>query len=261
MKELAVSLEGVSFAYNSRPVLEDVNLTVKRGEFLAVVGPNGGGKTTLIKLILGLLRPAAGTVRVFGRAPEAARAMIGYVPQHLGTSKGFPLTVMDLVLMGDVGAASFGWRSGRHIRERARQALERVEMAAHAERPVSELSGGQMKRAVVARALVSEPELLLLDEPTASIDPQGKFCFYEFLARLKGGITILVVSHDLSVTAAGLTGMAAVNGRLVQNTTPVLTPEMLRMVYGNHEHTCPMDEYMRGMSVVLPGQFGEDRKQ
>jgi zinc transport system ATP-binding protein len=207
----------------------------------------------MLKLMLGLLDPLGGSVRLFGREPADARGLVGYVPQSPGPKKGFPLTVLELTLMGGVGGRSFGWSWSAAEKKRARRALERVEMLGMEKERVEELSGGQLQRAIVARALMSEPRLLLLDEPTASIDPHGKFCFYEFLAGLKGEITIVVVSHDLSVSAAAIDSVAVVNRRLVYSSEPRLSREMLSMVYGMHEHTCPMDEYMREISGLLPG--------
>ncbi|HBO46464.1 MAG TPA: ABC transporter, partial [Planctomycetaceae bacterium] len=165
----AVSLDGVSFAYDAVPVVEDVTVTIDQGESICIVGPNGGGKTTLVKLILGLLTPDKGTVRVFGQSPRQARLRVGYMPQYAQHDLQFPATVMDIVLMGCLGkpglAGLFGWH-GAESRRDALDALDRVGMADFGRRKHAALSGGQRQRVLIARALASNPELLLLDEPT-----------------------------------------------------------------------------------------------
>jgi zinc transport system ATP-binding protein len=165
-----LELSGVSFAYRDEPVLEDVSLRVSEGDYLALLGPNGGGKTTLLKLVLGLLRPGAGTVRVLGDPPARMRGQIGYVPQHAGFDLDFPIRVQDVVLMGRLPDRPLlgGHRDEDH--DAALRALEQVELRSRAEHPVGRLSGGQLQRLLIARALVLEPRLLLLDEPTASLD-------------------------------------------------------------------------------------------
>ncbi|MGD0384079.1 MAG: ATP-binding cassette domain-containing protein, partial [Thermoguttaceae bacterium] len=171
--EPVVSLRDVSFSYGHAPVLEDVSFDVGPLESMCIVGPNGGGKTTLVKLILGLLTPQAGDIRVFGRTPWQTRSNIGYMPQHVLHDPQFPVTVMDIVLMGRLGRRGFGGFFGWHDRDdrqAALESLEQVDMADFTHRPFASLSGGQRQRALVARALCSRPELLLLDEPTSNVD-------------------------------------------------------------------------------------------
>ncbi|MDQ7833035.1 MAG: ABC transporter ATP-binding protein [Desulfovibrionaceae bacterium] len=258
MSEPVVSVTGVSFAYDGQDVLTGVDLAVARGDFLAVLGPNGGGKTTLLRLIMGLLQPGAGQVRVFGQEPARARGRIGYVPQQVAGGmlrRDFPVTVREVVLMGLLGPGRVGGRRGflwsAADKRLAEAALARVEMDRYAARRFPALSGGQQKRVLIARSLVAEPELLILDEPTANIDPQGKFCFHEVLSRLTREVTTIAVSHDLSLLTAGVTAVACVNGALAYNPAPELTPEMIALIYGVHSHRCPMDAFIRGIPTML----------
>ncbi len=245
-----VSLRDVSFSYNGETVLEDVSLEVPRGAFLAVLGPNGGGKTTLLKLMLGLLRPLTGQVRVFDQEPVGARSRMGYVPQHAALQPGFPITVLEVALMGLPGARKSGFGYARADKARGLAALERVGLADLARRRMDALSGGQRQRALVARALAGEPELLIFDEPTANIDPQGKLCLYELLAELGRQCTIVLVSHDLVVASARVTAVAAVNRRLLYNGGSHLTPEMLDLIYGAHKHSCPLDGALQDLNLL-----------
>jgi zinc transport system ATP-binding protein len=254
--EPVIAVRDLCFAYGDEPVLDHVDLTVERGEFLAVLGPNGGGKTTLLKLLLGLLAPRSGGVTLFGGAPQAALPRIGYVPQYSTARLDFPVTVLDVVLMGLAGTRrgllGRHWSRDAASTDRAREALDQVGLSGMEKRMVGELSGGQRQRAVVARALMAQPELLLLDEPTASIDPQGSFCFFEFLGTLRGPHTLVVVSHDLSIATSTFSNVAFVNRTLVHSRGAGLTPEMLSMLYGHHEKTCPMGAFISSVSGLFP---------
>jgi len=252
MQENIIQLRGVNFFYGNNPVLEDVDLDVLTVEFIAVLGPNGGGKTTLIKLILGLLNPCSGDIRVFGQEPVRSVHRIGYLPQHVNIKDDVPVTVLEIVLMGLVRSGKFGWFYSQRDRELAFSALEKVEMKNYAKYNITHLSGGQKQRVYIARALVSNPDLLILDEPTSNIDPQGKFCFYEFLTSLSSAVTILVVSHDLSITSAGIDSLACLNKRLVYNPEPKLTQEMFELLYGVHRHSCPITRYGPYPESVFP---------
>lgn len=246
-----IEIKGLNFAYNSHRVLKNVDLTVARGDFLAIVGPNGGGKTTLLKCILGLHRPIAGSVQVFGGPPSRALGRVGYVPQHTEIKKGFPLTVLDAVLMGLATSRFRGFLHSGRQRDMAMAALTRVGAADYAGSRMDALSGGQRQRVLVARALAPGPELLIFDEPTSNIDPQGKFCFYELLSDLGREMTIVVVSHDVSIIASKVTAVACVNAQLIYNPEPELTPEMLTLLYGAHGHTCPMGAYLENFPGTL----------
>jgi zinc transport system ATP-binding protein len=194
-----IEMKDLDFAYGGEAVLEDVNLTVRHKDFIAIIGPNGGGKTTLLKLALGLLTPVKGTVRVDGKSPQEASPCIGYVPQVVHTNRSFPITAIDVVAMGKRDPKKRLFRRSAANRRDALAALDRLEMAAHADKKIGMLSGGQRQRVFIARALVSQPKLLLLDEPTASIDTKGQADFYRLLRELNQDMTVLVVSHDLLV--------------------------------------------------------------
>jgi len=236
--DYVIELENVTVCYQDLVALEDVSLRVAPGEFLALIGPNGSGKTTLIKTILGLVTPAAGTVRLFGKLPQQLNGewkRVGYVPQIAQIDPRFPIRVFDVVLMGRYGQLGLIRRPGLRDREAARRALERVGMSELAQRPIGRLSGGQRQRVFVARALATEPELLLLDEPTTGVDvgtTEGLFDLLEELHRQ--GITILVASHDVGVVAQHVNQVACLNRSLVAHGRPqeVLSGEVLQCMYG-----------------------------
>ncbi len=244
-EKTVVEIKNLCFAYNGKEVLHNINLTVKEKEYLAIIGPNGGGKTTLLKLILGLLKPNHGSVKVFGESPEKHMSSIGYVPQQISVKQGFPISVINTVLMGLVSKNKFGFFYSKEEKEKAVQALKTVEMEDFAEKRISDLSGGQKQRVFLARALVSTPKLLVLDEPTSSIDPHGTFCFFTFLEKLSKDMTIIVVSHDLSLIASKIYSLACVNKKLIYNEKPVLTDEMTELLYGTHDtHSCAVGAYL-----------------
>jgi zinc transport system ATP-binding protein len=203
MREPAISFDGVWFAYGRTDVIEDVTLTVEEGTFTALLGPNGAGKTTFLRLLLGLETPRRGRVTVFGHSPGSKGIRVGYVPQKTGVPDGFPLSVEEVALMGRYAMIGIGRRPRRADREVARWALRKVKLEDVADRRFGELSGGQQRRALIARALVGEPRLLLLDEPTAGLDPAAQARFYDLCCILQReeGLTLLAASHDVDVVA------------------------------------------------------------
>jgi len=197
-----VRVEHVDFSWDGNEVLRDCNLEVAPGQFLGLLGPNGGGKTTLLRLILGELVPQGGRVLVFGREAHRLgrqRRLIGYVPQRERAEVNFPATALDTVVMGTFSALGFGRRVGRAQREAALHTLDLLGLAEVADKPLRELSGGQQQRVFVARALVARPRLLLLDEPTVGIDVAGQESFFEQLHRLQEemGLTVIMATHDM----------------------------------------------------------------
>ncbi len=239
-----LACHGLDFGYDGRPVLRDVNLAIPAGDFVSVVGPNGSGKTTLLKLALGLLLPTAGEVTVFGERPERARHRIGYVPQHAHLDPLFPVSALDVVLMGRLGLGPrLGpWR-GRD-RDAARAALAEVGLGDHADRHFSALSGGQKQRTLIARSLAGEPELLLLDEPTAGLDAHVEEGFFRLLEELNRRLTIVMVSHDLGFVAGVVKSVICVGQKVVVHPTSAITGQVIADLYGadmrmiRHDHRC-----------------------
>ncbi|MDX1676030.1 MAG: ABC transporter ATP-binding protein [Longimicrobiales bacterium] len=180
-----------------------MSFSVLAGTFTALIGPNGAGKTTMLRLLIGLNRPRSGRIRVLGRAPGSRDHRIGYVPQATGVPEGFPLTLEEVVLMGRYPRVGFGRRPGQADRAAVLEVLGRVKLAEAAGRRFSELSGGQQQRALIARALVAEPRVLLLDEPTANLDPAAQARFYDMCCNLQRteGLTLIAASHDVEVVA------------------------------------------------------------
>ncbi len=243
-----VDINNVSFAYNGQTVLQDVSLEIRPGDFMAMIGPNGGGKTTLVKLILGLLKPDTGVIRVTGQSAKKASASIGYVPQDVHINRSFPITAMDIVLMGKLESKKRWARNTESNRREALAALERLEMAPLAEKKIGELSGGQCQRVFIARALVTRPQLLLLDEPTASIDTKGQAEFFEMLKDLNRDVTIVVVSHDLLAVSRYVKSVACVNQVLHYHNQAEITGEMLETMYPcAADETCPVELLAHGL--------------
>lgn len=227
-----IEFRDVSFRFTGPPVLEDVNLAVEKGEFLGVVGPNGSGKTTLLKLVLGLLEPGHGSVTVFGGPPEDARHRVGYVPQFARFRRDFPINVEQMVLMGRLGPGIGlgGWR--KRDREAAQDAMAELEITDLAGRPIATLSGGQLQRALIARALAASPEILLLDEPTANVDFRSEKRVFDKLKALTEHCTVLVVSHDIGFVSSFVSRVACVN-RYVETHRPAeMTGESIEALYG-----------------------------
>lgn len=192
-----ITFDHVSFAYLDRLVLENVSFSIDSGEFIGVIGPNGGGKTTLLKLILGFLKPTSGSIRVFGKPPQEVLGKIAYVPQILRFDRQFPISVMELVLQGRLSHLPWYGKFSETDISAAIEALHTVGLRGIENRAFGTLSGGQIQRALIARALASHPNLLLLDEPTANVDSKAEADIYDLLQKLKSKMTILMVTHDL----------------------------------------------------------------
>ncbi|MEM9554672.1 MAG: ATP-binding cassette domain-containing protein [Acidobacteriota bacterium] len=230
---LAARLRGVTFAYEraTQPALEEVDLTIGARDFLGVVGPNGGGKTTLLQLLLGLHRPSRGTIEVLGDPPQRARRRVGYVPQHARVDPTVPADVLDVVLLGRLDARSWGPRFGRADREAAFAALERTSSADLARRAFGSLSGGQRQRVLIARALAVDPALLLLDEPTTGIDIHREKELLSLLLRLNEDLPIVMVTHDLVLVTEHLERCAYVNRRVTATAAEDLSLARMEALY------------------------------
>jgi len=231
--ETVIEIKNVSFRYESQPVLEDVALEVYEGDFLGVVGPNGGGKTTLIRLMLGLLKPSVGTVSLFGGDPNPARRFAGYVPQFSLTDHSFPITVAEVVAMGALTGRSYFPLLSSAVKKSAREAMEAVDIELLAGMSWGALSGGQRQRTLIARALAGKPRILLLDEPTASVDATVEQGFFDLLKQLNASMTIVLVSHDIGFISNYVNRIACVNRRVVvHDVEDMLSDQVIRDAYG-----------------------------
>ena len=231
MSEVAINIENVSFSYGGPLALENINLMVKKGEFLGVVGPNGGGKSTLLKLILGLLKPDTGKISVFDKTPEKGRAQIGYVPQHVRFNRDFPITVEDTVMLGRLGKSTSLWGYSKKDRQLCEQAMRETEIIDLKQRRLNTLSGGQLQRVLIARALVSDPQILILDEPTANIDLRVEEDIFGLLKKLNERATIIIVSHDVGFISEYVNRVACLNRTLICHQTSAISGEMIEELY------------------------------
>ena len=229
----AIDITGASFAYDGAMVLEDVYLKIPQGDFVSIVGPNGGGKTTLLRLVLGLIQPSTGTVRVFGMPPEKARPRVGYMPQHSALDLMFPATVMDVALMGRLGTGRAFGPYSRKDKDIVAQALEEVGLSAVKGKSFAALSGGQRQRLLIARALACQPDLLLMDEPTANLDVVVEGEFYALLKELNTRATVVLVSHDLGFVSQFVRNVVCVKRRVALHPTSEVTGEIISNMYGS----------------------------
>ena len=249
MPNLAVELERVSVYLDSKSVLEDINLKVLENDFLGIIGPNGGGKTTLLKVIAGLLKPTTGSVKVYGKPPSKTGNVIGYVPQMNRPDLNFPATVLDVVLTGRLNRSNLTKPYSEADKKAALEALKAMGLEGLKDELIGKLSGGQRQRVFIARALATEPKLLLLDEPTLSVDRRLDTRFWEFLNELKNKMTIIVVTHDISALSKYVDKIACLNRRLYYNESKQITQEMWMEAY-----QCPVDIIAHG----LPHRVIED---
>lgn len=240
----AIECRDLDFSYGQRLVLQRVNITVPEGDFVTVVGPNGSGKTTLLRLALGLLQPTSGQILVYGHQPENSRLRMGYVPQHPKLDPLFPINALEVALMGRLGKSSGLGRWSLEDRQAAENALEEVGLADRRHDHFAALSGGQKQRVLIARALAGEPDLLLLDEPTAGLDAHVEEGFYRLLQELNQQRTIILVSHDLGFVSGFVKSVICVGHEVVIHPTSAITGEVIADLYGSdmrlvrHDHRC-----------------------
>jgi zinc transport system ATP-binding protein len=242
MAKEVIEVKDVWFSYNSLEVLESIDLTVYEDDFVGIIGPNGGGKSTLLKIILGLLTPDRGEVRVLGSTPRRKRHLIGYVPQHTEFDRDFPVTVRQVVLMGRLshrGRIKSFTREDHRVSE---EAITKVEIADIANRQMGMLSGGQRQRVFLARALASDPKILILDEPTASVDTRAEINFFDILRELNQRMAIVMVSHDVGMISAYVKTIACLRHRLIYQHEKKISREMLDAAY-----ECPVDLIAHGI--------------
>jgi zinc transport system ATP-binding protein len=239
----AIIVDKVCYTYGGRPAVDNASFTVEQGDFLGIIGPNGGGKTTLLRLMLGLLRPDTGDIRLFGAAPSKTRGRVGYIPQETNLNKSFPITVSDIILMGLTGLRGLGRRYKRSDRLKADILMERLALTPLKDRPVAQLSGGQRQKALLARAMVSDPEMLFLDEPTASVDVSGEDEIYDHLHLLnKTGVTVVLVTHNIGVLSRYVKSVACINRELYFHADGKLDQATVNKTFG-----CQVDLIAHGV--------------
>jgi zinc transport system ATP-binding protein len=240
--EEVIRFEDVWVRYDHTPILEGVNMSVRKGDYLAILGPNGGGKSTLLRTILGLVTPWKGSITVLGKTPTRSRGEIGYIPQTARYDRDFPITVWDVVLMGRLSRRERAPGHAKTDGEAAMEALEAVDMMDLRDRQISDLSGGQRQRVFIARALAVQPQILLLDEPTSSVDKVTQTSLYDLLARLNRDITLVMVTHDVGVVSSNVSRVGCLNRRLIVHDDRHLTEEDLEETY-----LCPVDLIGHGL--------------
>jgi zinc transport system ATP-binding protein len=239
----AIEMAGVSFSFGEETVLQGVSLTVNTGDFVGIIGPNGGGKTTLLRLALGVLKPSKGTVRLLGDAPEKSRIRAGYIPQETSSNKWFPISVIDVTLMGLLSRRSMFRPYTGDDRDKAAAILKELNLSHLENRSIGELSGGQRQKVLLARALVSEPQILFLDEPTASIDTMGQDEIYEYMRKINAsGTTVVLVTHNVGAVSSYIRSVACVNRRLFYHPDGMLDDETIAATFG-----CPVDIIAHGL--------------
>jgi len=237
MSREIVRLDRLTVEAGGNRILDDLTMSVSEGDFLGIIGPNGAGKTTLLRVILGLQKPFSGSVRVFGVEPAAARKRVGYVPQRLFFDRDFPVTVLETVLMGRLPVRGLLARYNASDRKAALDALETTGLSELRHRRVGALSGGELQRMLIARALAGTPELLLLDEPTASVDPGMKTSIYDLLDTLRGSMTIVLVTHDTGAISSRVSRVACLNCRMNMHAEGEIGAGEL-----SHTYTYPVDK-------------------
>jgi zinc transport system ATP-binding protein len=245
MNDIILDVEQISHSYGNLPVLDDISFQLHEGEMMGLVGPNGSGKSTLLKIILGLLPAQAGQIKWFGEplSKLTNRSRVGYVSQKANSfNSGFPATVHEVVMMGLTGKLGLFRRPGHQENERVSRAIETVGLSEFATRNIGRLSGGQQQRVFIARALVSDPEVLILDEPTVGVDEHSEAVFYDLLKEInrERKISIILVSHDLGAVSTQMHSIACLNHRLYfhgkASEFERLKPEILLRSYGHNVH-------------------------
>lgn len=253
----AIKINNLSVVLSGKEILTDINLPLAEGKFLGIVGPNGSGKTTLLRVILGLIKPVRGEVKVFNKSPEEClrESIFGYLPQHINLDINFPASAVDVVMMGLYGKLGmFRWPSAKE-KQKALEYIELIGMSGHGDKPFGDLSGGEQQRISIARALVSDPKILILDEPSTGIDVVGQEDFYHLLKGLQKrfGLTIIMVSHDIGAVTAYVDEIACLNKILYYHGAPLgaLDGKVLERLYGKnvdilmHSEVCDKCERLR----------------
>lgn len=252
MKQKIVEIRNVYAQLNSSPTLENISLTIEENDFLAVIGPNGAGKTTLLKIILGLVKPNRGEVKLFGENPKKTRKLVGYLPQNTFFDPNFPITVKEVVQMGIYkGIAK---KLSCEDKKAVSKALETLGIQHLRNRHIGELSGGELQKVFIARAIVRKPKLLLLDEPTISIDPETQRKLYQLLSKLREEMAIVIVTHDIGVIPSYVEKIACLNRKLFYHGPTEEALEKLEDVY-----QCPIELIAHGVPHRVLRSHKNDR--
>jgi zinc transport system ATP-binding protein len=237
-----IEIKNLYFSYDKDEVLHNINLQISSKDFLAVIGPNGGGKSTLLKLLLGILKPSKGEIKIFGKLPEDMFLKLGYVPQDTNINKNFPIKVLDVVLQGRIGISKKFWGYSEEDIIIAKESLKKVGAYEFKDKKIGELSGGQRQRVFIARALSTNADVLLLDEPTSSIDSKGQISLYATLKELNEQKGIIVVSHDVNVVLGFANKVAYTDKTLFMHNSPALNKDkILKSIGSSTGHICPVE--------------------
>lgn len=227
---IPIEINNLTAGYDGKTVFSDVSLELRERDFLAIIGPNGGGKTTLFKAILGLIKPTSGTVKIFGKEPVGSAREIGYVPQYEDLDSQYPISAREVVLTGLRSRKGLRPFYTKEEKEAAEKAMEYAEVTDFADQRISQLSGGQRQRVYMARALAPKPSILMLDEPTASLDPSMQDCTYDILRKLNAdGVSIMLITHDMSSISHDVKRIACMNHRMIVNDAPEITEDMIHL--------------------------------
>lgn len=255
---VAIDVNSVSAGYNGDIIIEDVTFQIQQKDFFGIIGPNGGGKSTLLKAILGLIPIQKGQIHIFGKPPQKGRKYIGYVAQYAEFDRRFPISVWDVVLMGRRSIRGLSPWYTEQDKQSAEHALETVEMLDYKHRHISELSGGQRQRVFIARALAGNPKILLLDEPTASVDKDMQETIYQFLKEINKKITIVLVTHDIGVLSSYVNRVSCLNRYLfTHDDDRYISQEIIEKAY-----SCPVELIAHGVPHrVLVDHDKEKRKK
>jgi len=229
--DIVIDIDNVSFNYGTVSVLEAVSLKIHEDEFIGIIGPNASGKSTLLKLILGLIKPDQGTIKVSNKKCQHAKNHIGYVPQHVNFSRDFPVTVEEAVLMGHITSSSLFFKFSKSEIASAEKAMQKLEIDNIAKRQIGSLSGGQLQRVLIARALVCQPNILILDEPTSNVDMRVEEDIFALLKNYSEHMTIIVVSHDIAFISGYVDRVACLNHTLVCHDTESISGKMIEELY------------------------------
>ena len=229
-----IKIKDLHFSYGGPKILENIEIDIKQNEFIGMVGPNGSGKTTLLKIIMGALSPDQGSIEVLGQSPTRSVTEIGYMPQLTPFSREFPISVEEVVLMGRLGKTSSIGFFNKDDKRAAEKAMINVGVEDLKKRAIGSISGGQLQRVLIARALTCEPKIMILDEPTANVDMKIEKDIFDLLKQLNESITIIVVTHDIGFISQYINRVACINRTLVCHPTSELTGETIENMYGTH---------------------------